>query len=68
MPLQLEMNLLNKTPAQLADERMDRIEASVDKVRRGVFAKATDLSLRLTYLESEIEALKHQLWVMGESR
>lgn len=66
--MQLRLNLLNKTSEEMIYEEMARIEHQADKIRRGVFARCSDLSLKIGALEQEIEALKHQLWVISHER
>ena len=43
---------------------IDTLSKSIEKVRRGVFRRTTELSSKVSALEEEIEALKHQIWIL----
>ena len=48
-------------------DQLVKLNTSIEKVRKGVFKRTSDLSSKIDSLEYEIQSLKHQLWIIEKS-
>lgn len=60
----IQLDLIPPTELEKLYAEFKEVKESSDKVRRGVFAKATDLAKKVDVLTCEIDSLKAQLVTM----
>jgi len=65
-PTYIQLDLIPPTEAEKLYAEFKEVKESSDKVRRGVFAKQTDLSKRVEDLTCKLENLQKQLVVLSE--
>lgn len=62
----IQLDLIPPTELEKLYAEFKEVKESSDKVRRGIFAKNTDLAKKVDMLTCEIESLKAQLVTMNE--
>ena len=62
----IQLELIPLTEVEKLYKEFSEVKESTDKVRRGVFAKVTDLAKKVTDLTCQLESLQHQLIVMNQ--
>lgn len=62
----IQLELIPLTELEKIYKEFTEVKESSDKVRRGIFAKNTDLAKKVDVLTCEIESLKAQLITMNE--
>ncbi len=61
-----QLELLPLTEIECLGYAVKEYKASADKVRRGVYAKTTDLAKKVQELTCLVESLQHQIIVMNQ--
>jgi len=62
----IQLDLIPPTQAEKLYKEFINVKESTDKVRKGVFAKHTELSKKVQDLTCQIESLQKQMIVMSE--
>ncbi len=61
-----QLELIPLTDIECLSFAVKEYKQSSDKVRRGVYAKVTDLAKKVTELTCQVESLQHQIIVMNQ--
>ncbi len=61
-----QLELIPLTDIECLGFAVKEYKQSADKVRRGVYAKVTDLAKKVTELTCQVESLQHQIVVMNQ--
>lgn len=65
-PEYIQLELIPLTETEKLYKEFKEVKESSDKVRRGIFAKNTELAKKVTELTCQIESLKNQIMVMAQ--